>query len=138
MKPVLKYCFSSLVLFCLYLTATQIASSPTKRFDLDASTKLVCQSDPDISPGGKSIVVAVAGANYEDNRWENELQMVDVATGVQRALTSRRHVVTQPRWSPSGDRLAFISNAATGKENKPQIFMLAMNGGEANRNERQQ
>lgn len=57
MKPVLKYCFSSLVLFCLYLTATQIASSQTKRFDLDASTKLVRLSAPNISPDGKSIVV---------------------------------------------------------------------------------
>ncbi|MBL8208495.1 MAG: S9 family peptidase, partial [Blastocatellia bacterium] len=75
----------------------------------------------------------VAHANYEDNRWENELVLVDVATGVQRALTSGRHDVAQPRWSPSGDRLAFISAAPTGRENKPQIFVLPLNGGEAKR-----
>jgi len=32
-----------------------------------------------LTPDGKSIVVVVARANYEDNRWENELTLVDVA-----------------------------------------------------------
>ena len=52
-----------------------------------------------------------------------------------RSVYSRagRFDVSQPRWSPSGDRLAFISAAPTGKESKPQIFVLAMNGGEAKR-----
>jgi len=133
MKTALKSCVLSLALLCVYLTWAQAVSSQAKRFDLDSAAKLVRLSDPQITPDGRSIVVVMARANYEDNRWENELTMVDVATGAQRALTSGRHDVSQPRWSPSGDRLAFISAAPTGKENKPQIFTLAMNGGEAKR-----
>ncbi|HEV2664047.1 MAG TPA: hypothetical protein VG324_04010 [Blastocatellia bacterium] len=133
MKPALKSCVLSLALLCVYLTGTRAVSSQAKRFDLDSAAKLARLSDPQITPDGKSIVVVVARANYEDNRWENELTLVDVATGAPRALTSGRHDVSQPRWSPSGDRLAFISAAPTGKENKPQIFALAMNGGEAKR-----
>ncbi|HEX4946825.1 MAG TPA: hypothetical protein VFZ34_09185, partial [Blastocatellia bacterium] len=129
MKPSLK-CFAIL---CLCVAATQFTFAQTKRFDLDAAAKLVRLSDPNIAPDGKSIVVVVARANYDDNRWENELLLVDVATGAQRALTSGRHDVSQPRWSPSGDRLAFIANAPTGKETKPQIFVLPLNGGEAKR-----
>src|SRR5262249_57704812 len=41
--------------------------------------------------------------------------------------------VAQPRWSRAGDRLRYITAAPTGRENKPQIFVLSMNGGEAKR-----
>ncbi len=123
----------SLLCLAVSVVIAQSALAQTKRFDLEASAKLVRLSDPNLAPDGKSIVVVVARANYEDNRWENELLLVDVATGAQRALTSGRHDVAQPRWSPSGDRLAFIASAPTGKEGKPQLFVLAMNGGEARR-----
>ena len=114
---------------------TFIASSQAqiKRFDLEAAAKNVRLSDPNIAPDGKSVVLVVARANFEDNRWENELVLVDVASSAQRVLTSGRPDVAQPRWSPSGDRLAFVSASPTGRENKPQIFVLAMNGGEAKR-----
>ena len=114
---------------------TFIASSQaqTKRFDLEAAAKNVRLSDPNIAPDGRSIVVVVSRANFEENRWENELVLVDVGSSAQRILTSGRADVSQPRWSPSGDRLAFVSAAPTGRENKPQIFVLAMNGGEAKR-----
>lgn len=131
MKPWLKFHALFFMLCCVCFTP--LATAQTKRFDLDASSKLVRLSDPNIAPDGKSIVVVVARANYEDNRWENELVLVDVASSAQRVLTSGRTDVTQPRWSPSGDRLAFISAAPTGRESKPQIFVLAMNGGESKR-----
>ena len=133
MKTELKYWVPLLALFCICGAGAQTASSQTRRFDLDASAKIVRLSDPNISPDGKSIVVVVARANFEENRWESELTLVDIATGAQRALTTGRPEVSQPRWSPNGDRLAFIANAPTGKENKSQLFVLAMNGGEAKR-----
>src|SRR5262249_727255 len=107
MKTALKFSVLSLPLLSVYLTGTEAVSSKAKRFDLASVAKLVRLSDPQITPDGKSIVVVVARANYEDNRWENELTLVDVATGAERALTSGRHDVSQPRWSPSGDRLPF-------------------------------
>src|SRR5262245_34477240 len=138
MKTALKYCVLSLALLCVYLAGTQAVSSQGKRFDLDSASKLVRLSDPQITPDGKSIGMVVARAKYAETRWKHEWTPVNAATGPQRALTSGRHDVSQPRWSPSGDRLAFISAAPTGKEptgkeNKPQIFALAMNGGEAKR-----
>ena len=59
-----------------------------KRFDLEATAKIVRLNDPQIAPDGKSIVVVVAHANYEENRWENDLTLVDVATSAQRVFTS--------------------------------------------------
>jgi dipeptidyl aminopeptidase/acylaminoacyl peptidase len=124
-----------LLLALLYVSsaAAQTTAPQPKRFDLDYAAKIVRLSDPQISPDGKAIVIVVARANYKDNRWENALVLIEVATGAQRVLTYERHEVKQPRWSPSGDRLAFLAEALTDKENKPQIFVLPMHGGEAKR-----
>src|SRR6516165_1446029 len=78
-----------------------------RRFELDDLGKLVGVSDPQVSPDGKSVVVVVSRPNYEKNRSDKELVMVDVASGKQRVLTFDRAGVGQPRWSPNGDRLAF-------------------------------
>jgi dipeptidyl aminopeptidase/acylaminoacyl peptidase len=61
------------------------------------------------------------------------LVLVDIATGAQRVLTHERTDVGQPRWSPSGDRLAFLASAGADKEAKHQIFVMPMNGGDARR-----
>ncbi len=39
--------------------------------------------------------------------------------------------VTQPRWAPAGDRLAFLAPAGASKDAKRQLFILPMDGGEA-------
>jgi dipeptidyl aminopeptidase/acylaminoacyl peptidase len=52
------------------------------------------------------------------------LVRIEIATGAQRVLTNDRKGVGSPRWSPSGDRLAFIAAATTGKVEKPQLFIL--------------
>ena len=46
-------------------------------------------------------------------------------------LTHDRKGVSHPRWSPSGDRLAFLAADGAGKDAKTQIFVLPMAGGEA-------
>jgi dipeptidyl aminopeptidase/acylaminoacyl peptidase len=85
-------------------------------------------SDPQISPDGNWIVVRASRPNYEENRFEGQLYLIDVKTGVSRPLTYERHFVRQASWSPSGDRLAFL---ALNKNKKPQIFVMDMRGGEA-------
>ena len=57
--------------------------------------------------------------------------MVDIATGKKRVLTYDRPNVSQPRWSPGGDQLAFLSRVGQGKEAVTQVFIMSMLGGEA-------
>jgi dipeptidyl aminopeptidase/acylaminoacyl peptidase len=104
-----------------------------KRFELADLGKLVRLSDPRIAPDGKSIVLVVSRPNYEKNKYDSQLVLVTVATGAQRILTYDREDVSQPRWSPSGDRLGFLAKVGTGKEAKLQLFVLPMNGGDAKR-----
>ncbi len=106
-------------------------SAQSRHIELNDLAKIVSVSDPQISPDGKTIVVVVGRQNLEQDRTDRELVQVDVSSGAQHALTYERKTAGSPRWSPSGDRLAFTANDGTGRDAKPQIFVLPMTGGEA-------
>ena len=86
---------------CILLLALAFVSAPaaqSKRFELDDLGRGVRVSDPQIAPDGKSIVVVVARANYDENRWDANLVAVDVAGGAPRVLTRDRRGVAMPRF----------------------------------------
>lgn len=112
--------------FALSLLLTTTLSAA--RFDLSHYSKLNRVSDPQIAPDAKSIVIVVSRPNFAENRHEAELVRIDLATKAQHVLTHGRRTVSFPRWSPSGDRLAFLAGAGTPE--KPQVFVLSMSGGD--------
>jgi dipeptidyl aminopeptidase/acylaminoacyl peptidase len=69
----------------------------------------------------------VSRANLNDNRHDNDVVLVDVATREQRAITADRRGVAQPRWSPTGNAVAYLSMV----DGKRQVFVAPMNGGDA-------
>src|SRR5262249_45032726 len=62
-----------------------------------------------LSPDGKTAVVAVTRADYSVDRNVSELWAVDVATGAARQLTFERKSVASPLFSPDGQTLAFLA-----------------------------
>jgi len=104
---------------------TTVDRSIGKRFGLEHSGSIVQLSDPQIAPDGRSIVVVVSRANFDENRYDVELMLVDVATRAHKVLTRRQ--ASQPRWSPSGSSLAFLSQV----NERAQIFVIPIDGGEA-------
>jgi dipeptidyl aminopeptidase/acylaminoacyl peptidase len=124
--------FVALVLgLALNASVAQEPQRQAKRIQPADMDRMVTVSDPRISPDGKSIVIVVGRVNRDKNRLDRELVLVDIATGAQRVLTHDRNDVSQPRWSPSGDRLAFLAATGPEKEARRQIFVLPMNGGDA-------
>jgi dipeptidyl aminopeptidase/acylaminoacyl peptidase len=89
---------------------------------------IVHYSGVQLSPDGRFVAAVESHADYEKNRTIPALVLIDVATHAKRVLTGERLVVAGPRWSPNGDRLAFVS---LDEKKKPQIYVLPMNGGEA-------
>ena len=75
-------------------------------------------------------MVVVARQDYAHDRIDRDLDLIDVATGARRTLTFERTGLGSPRWSPAGDRLAFV--AADG-DHHGQIWVMAMSGGDAHR-----
>src|SRR5260370_32412395 len=108
--------------FSIFLAAASFAA----RFGLEHGGKIVKVGDPQISVDGKSIALVVEHANYEENRYDSDLTLIEIGTGARHVLTHARRTVRQPRWSPEGSRLAFLS-AVDGKQ---QLFVLPMGGGD--------
>ena len=119
--------------FALSVLLSSSAFTEGRPITLDDLRSLCDLSDPQVSPDGKRITVVVSRPDYEDNRFENELLLVDVGTGTQVVLTHDRPHVSSPRWSHDGERLAFLDRNRGSEEEKPQIFVLSMQGGEARR-----
>jgi dipeptidyl aminopeptidase/acylaminoacyl peptidase len=118
-----------LFLLVFFLFGGSEAIPQGRIMDLSDLGKEANLSDPRISPDGSEIVLVVSRANYEDNRFENQLVLVDIGTGQARILTHHRPRVRHPRWSPSGDRIAFLDQKD--EKEKAQILILSTKGGEA-------
>jgi dipeptidyl aminopeptidase/acylaminoacyl peptidase len=119
----------SLALALLLLLVPWAASART--IGLADLRQTVSLSDPEISPDGARIVVLVSRANFENDRFDSDLVLVDVATGAQRVLTYDRDGLAEPRWSPNGDRLAFLARTGDPDDATEQIFVMPMDGGDA-------
>ena len=102
-----------------------VARAQSRPFELADLGRIVRVAEPQISPDGGSVAVVISRANYAQNQYDATLVIVDVATGAQRVLISGRSGLASPRWSPSGDRIAFLASAAL----PPDRGAMAPSGG---------
>jgi dipeptidyl aminopeptidase/acylaminoacyl peptidase len=84
-------------------------------------------SDPQLSPDGKWVAYTVSTASLQDNRNVARVWVAEVATGRSRQLTGGPGSDRQPRWSPDGKSLAFVSTRDSGA----QVWLLPIAGGDA-------
>ncbi len=88
-------------------------------------------ANPRISPDGSRIVYTHVIVNKKHDGYETALWIISSSGGSARQLTSGPRD-SSPQWSPDGKLLAFVR--ATEKDGKPQpaqIYLLAMEGGDA-------
>lgn len=94
-------------------------------------SELVSVEDPAVAPGGDRVAFVrrhpVDGDSYEATVYVRSLE-ADSA----RRMTVPEGVDGQPRWGPSGDRLAFVSDRFGGDDRR-QVWLLSLDGGEADR-----
>src|SRR6266513_4224851 len=86
--------------------------------------------DPQISPDGSRVAFVRVTVNDKKDGYNTAIWTVSTANGETRQLTNGPRDST-PRWSPDGNYLVFMrSSEVSGRTEPPQLFMLAMAGGE--------
>ena len=86
-------------------------------------------SDPQISPDGTQVVFCVQRVERATEKKYTDLWLADSDGRRLRQFTHGKWADTQPRWSPDGQTLAFLSNR--GSEEQAQIHLMPVDGGEA-------
>ncbi len=91
-------------------------------------------NDAQISPDGTQIALVVA-RDFSEPGYETPAASIWYVPfdgcAAPRRLTSGNHADYQPRWSPDGETLAFLSDRE--KADIPQLYTLSLAGGEATR-----
>jgi acylaminoacyl-peptidase len=133
----------ALILFVL-IPARSFAQKPP--LTLDEFFNSVDIQSVELSPDGSAVVIATERADWDHNRWRDDLWLYRVqgAGGLLVQLTQSGHD-TNPQWSPDGRWIAFLSDRATapaGKEGSStpddspkkqvtQLYVIPTVGGEA-------
>lgn len=73
-------------------------------------------SDPQISPDGTQVIYRRNGFDIMKDNSIGNLWIINIDGSSNRKLTSREVSESQARWSPNGDRIAFISSTNEGAE----------------------
>jgi dipeptidyl aminopeptidase/acylaminoacyl peptidase len=107
--------------------STLAAAEPPRAMTFADVMALRAVSDPQIAPDGRHVAYVVTRRDLERNAADADIWLVAAAGGnPPRQLTRSPKDDNQPRWSPDGQTLAFISS----RGEKPQLFVMPAFGGE--------
>jgi len=85
--------------------------------------------DIQVSPDGKHLAFTVTFYDLQTGTYNSDIWTIPTKGGEPRRMTYTDGEDHNPRWSPEGRRLAFISE----REDGEQIWLLPVDGGEARR-----
>jgi acylaminoacyl-peptidase len=97
-----------------------------KTFQLADVFKLEWASDPQIAPSGEHVVYVRNFMDIMSDKRRSNLWIVNSDGSDHRPITSGNRNDASPRWSPSGDRLIYLSNS----DDSTQVYCRWMDSGE--------
>ncbi|MFO8232744.1 MAG: S9 family peptidase [Longimonas sp.] len=122
----LRTAFLGMLLLVMASTAPLLAQErgmqPADYYNLQMS------SDAQISPDGTRTVFVRTTISDDRRSRESSLWMTPANGSEEPYAFTQGPSDRSPRWSPSGDRIAFLSS----RDEKPQLYTIRTDGGEAN------
>ena len=107
----LKRLWAVALLMALAPAQAAVPEGPERSFTARDLFGLEVAADPQISPDGRWIAYVRRSGDVMTDRFRPSIWLVDTRSGEQRPLVAGPGAHSQPRWSPDGERLAFISTA---------------------------
>jgi len=113
-----------------FLLLSSSAVAQTTVWDPELQIKLKVAGAPRVSPDGKRVVYTVSDAvmSADKSEYVTQLWLGTITTKQNNQLTFGDKSSSNPKWSPDGNWIAFLSNR---KDNKNNLYLLSVNGGEA-------
>src|SRR5260221_618245 len=107
------------------LACVSIAFAQERRFTVDDLLKVRRVSDPQLSPKGDLVAFAITDVDKTANKSTTQIYVIPAGGGEMRQLTNDEHSSASPRWSPDGEKLAFIS----ARDGQDQIWTIDVSSG---------
>lgn len=103
---------------------------PRKGVEIEDLRGFVFVSDPQASPDGGKVAFVHTAIDYDGNDYVKHIWMADAETGEAAQFTGGQGKDSNPRWSPDGSRLLFLSSNRE-PDKKNQLLVISAGGGEA-------
>jgi dipeptidyl aminopeptidase/acylaminoacyl peptidase len=102
--------------------AAKPAEGPSRLFEPKDLFALEQAQDPQVRPDGSAVAYVRASEDVMIDNDRKAIWLVDATTGAQTPLVTGNGSAFAPRWSPDGQRLAYVSTA----EGRPQLYVRWM------------
>jgi dipeptidyl aminopeptidase/acylaminoacyl peptidase len=112
-----------LCVFALALCASALAQAqtPRARFTVQDLLKIQRVADPQLSPDGKWVAYQITLPDVAANRNVTQIYLIASGGGEPKKLTDGAASASEPRWSPDGKALAFVTGG--------QVWTMDASGG---------
>lgn len=107
------------------LACASVALAQERRFTIDDLLKVRRVGDPQLSPKGDLVAFTITDVDKTANKSTTQIYVVPAGGGEPRQLTNDEHSSASPRWSPDGEKLAFIS----ARDGEDQIWTIDVSSG---------
>src|SRR3989454_3380287 len=107
------------------LAFATFAYAQERRFTIDELVKVRRVGDSQVSPKGDLVAFTITDMSVTANKGTTQIYVVPLGGGEVRQLTNDEHSSASPRWSPDGEKLAFIS----ARDGEDQIWTIDVSSG---------